>query len=351
MGGFGGRPKLYSRLNAGGERLTFSSNPLISSRNLLRWREMVNTKFEYLIDEALIFPNGEMSMDKKKKSKKGPWEDWDTAFTIWNFNVGKKGTRQAHLLEDLENIKYFKDRRRIYKNATFPGTLVPQLVEKLIIKYSNEGDLILDPFLGSGTTIVEARVQKRKVIGIDINPGAIELCNRKLNLKTVDMPEEITDKSDFKIIEGNAQEELKKLPDRSVDLVLLHPPYGTLFHFTDVEGDLSTMSLEGYLKVMKDIFIESFRLLKDDKYCIAVIGDQRKVGIVPYGSYFTSMGLMAGFNLWDVIISDTRFGGKQIDIYRQMRSKKHHFHLQSHDYVLVFQKRKLGKKLIDLQGL
>ena len=102
---------------------------------------------------------------------------------------------------------------------------------------------------------------------------------------------------------------------------------------------------------MKRIFRQADRVLKDGKFFVIVIGDKRKIGQVPLSSYFEFIGLEQGFNLWDVIIYDTRFGGKQYDPYRQMRSKQHKFHLTDHDFVLVFQKRKMGWKYIPLASI
>jgi DNA modification methylase len=52
---------------------------------------------------------------------------------------------------------------------TYPAKFIPQLASRLIRENSNIGDIVIDPFMGSGTTIVEAIVNKRKGIGVDIN--------------------------------------------------------------------------------------------------------------------------------------------------------------------------------------
>ncbi|MBN2047182.1 MAG: hypothetical protein JW750_05005 [Anaerolineaceae bacterium] len=58
---------------------------------------------------------------------------------------------------------------------SFPAKFPPQLPEKFIQKFSQEGDLVLDPMAGSGTTIVEAALLGRRSIGFDIDPLAILL--------------------------------------------------------------------------------------------------------------------------------------------------------------------------------
>ncbi len=52
---------------------------------------------------------------------------------------------------------------------TYPAKFIPQLAARLISEYSNEGDVVVDPFMGSGTTIVEAIVRNRVGVGTDIN--------------------------------------------------------------------------------------------------------------------------------------------------------------------------------------
>mgnify|MGYP001586794559 CR=1 FL=1 len=59
------------------------------------------------------------------------------------------------------------------------GKLIPQLVSRLIKLYSNEGDLVLANFAGSGTVSLEANILKRDSIGIDSNPLSILLASVK----------------------------------------------------------------------------------------------------------------------------------------------------------------------------
>jgi DNA modification methylase len=54
----------------------------------------------------------------------------------------------------------------------FPAKFFPELPRYLIRKYSNEGDRVLDPMCGSGTTLLEAMLNKRVGIGVDIDPIA-----------------------------------------------------------------------------------------------------------------------------------------------------------------------------------
>ncbi len=55
---------------------------------------------------------------------------------------------------------------------SYPAKFIPQLAARLIKEFTSEGDWVADPFMGSGTTIVEALVNSRRAIGVDINPVA-----------------------------------------------------------------------------------------------------------------------------------------------------------------------------------
>ncbi|MDR1551848.1 MAG: site-specific DNA-methyltransferase [Prevotellaceae bacterium] len=62
---------------------------------------------------------------------------------------------------------------------TYPAKFIPQLAERLIKENSQEGDVVIDPFMGSGTTVVEAIVNNRIGIGTDINEIACLLSKVK----------------------------------------------------------------------------------------------------------------------------------------------------------------------------
>jgi len=64
-------------------------------------------------------------------------------------------------------------KRTIHNLHSYPSKFVPQLPRWAIKKYSSKGDTVLDPFVGSGTTMVEAQLAGRNSFGMDINPLAV----------------------------------------------------------------------------------------------------------------------------------------------------------------------------------
>lgn len=62
----------------------------------------------------------------------------------------------------------------------YPAKFIPQLAQRLIVDHSQEGDWVLDPFMGSGTALVEAKLLRRPSIGVDINPVAYLVSRAKV---------------------------------------------------------------------------------------------------------------------------------------------------------------------------
>ena len=69
----------------------------------------------------------------------------------------------------------------------YSGKFIPQIARSAIQLLSDPGDIILDPYLGSGTTALEAILLDRKCIGIDINPLAILISKVKTTVLPVDL--------------------------------------------------------------------------------------------------------------------------------------------------------------------
>lgn len=61
------------------------------------------------------------------------------------------------------------------------------LWEKLLTSFSKEGDKVLDPFIGSGTTAVVAQKRQRQWVGIDINPEYLEITNQRIKQQVLNI--------------------------------------------------------------------------------------------------------------------------------------------------------------------
>lgn len=102
-------------------------------------------------------------------------------------------------LSDTEYILYFRERGvKIFGNYStkkkyfitgtnseskkfgHPTVKPLNIIQTLIFNSSSEGDIILDPFLGSGTTAVAAMKQKRKYLGFEIEPKYFQIANKRI---------------------------------------------------------------------------------------------------------------------------------------------------------------------------
>jgi DNA modification methylase len=162
-------------------------------------------------------------------------------------------------------------------DAKWRGNWSPYISRNLILRYTKAGDWVLDQFAGGGTTLVEAKLLRRNIIGVDINPIAIELSNRMVDF-------EWESSGNVQIVKGDARN-LDFINDESIDLICTHPPYANAIKYSEnIEEDLLLLNIPQFLEEMKKVASECFRVLKKNKYCALLIGDMRKKGhVVPLG--------------------------------------------------------------------
>lgn len=157
-------------------------------------------------------------------------------------------------------------------DAKYRGNWSPYIPRNVILRYSNEGDIVLDQFVGGGTTMVEAKLTNRNAIGIDINPKAVELSRRKCEFNC-------ESSSKIEIMQGDAR--YLNLEDESIDLICTHPPYADIIQYSEnIKGDLSHLKIKDFLSEMDKVAEESYRVLKKDRFCAVLMGDTRKKGMV-----------------------------------------------------------------------
>jgi len=224
-------------------------------------------------------------------------------------------------------------------NSKYRGNFAPQIARNIIEMYTEKGDFILDPMVGAGTTLIEAKLLARNALGLDINPQAIELTKKSLQFKH-------HPPSKQKVQVGDARD-LSFLKDNSFDLVLTHPPYMNIIKYSEgkIEGDLSNISsLPKFCEEIEKIAKELFRILNSDKYCVILIGDTRKAKhFVPLAFNVMQRFLKVGFVLKEDIIK----------VQHHCSSTKHweskairdKFYLIMHEHLFVFRKPKPNEDL------
>jgi DNA modification methylase len=275
----------------------------------------------------------------------------------------------------------------VHKIGEYPSKIRPIVFAHLVERFSNKGDVILDPFAGSGTVAVEAKLQGRNSISYDINPNAIELTRKKLEkLDAEEMKRAYKElfsdlRKDFQTVLGNEElnhhsklrevqvkKEVKKLqailedlenpnsdylktkhiaevrdsrqldlPDESVDAIITDIPYASMIKYSDLKEDLSTIEdYDEFLNEISKSFSEMARVLKKDKYCVILVADYR-IGasrkILPIHADVINIMQELGLTLFDLYIwRYYRSGG-----FRPF-GKKPFQAMNVHSYILVFHK-------------
>ena len=210
------------------------------------------------------------------------------------------------------------------------GNWSPYIPRNLLLRYSKEGDWVLDQFAGGGTTLVEAKLLHRNCIGLDVNPAALSRCHEKC-----DFPFENAGK--IIIREGDARH-LDFLPDASIDFICTHPPYADIIRYSeDLAGDLSHLRGEAFLAEMEKVAGESYRVLKKDKFCAVLMGDMRQKGcMIPLSFQVMERFLAAGFTLKELIVK-TQHNCRATGFWKT-NSVKYNFLLIAHEHLFVFRK-------------
>lgn len=254
-----------------------------------------------------------MAKRQQKTIKKWEPDDFELEMTsVWSFP--NRGNWATH-------------------DAKWRGNWSPYIPRNILLRYSNEGDLVLDQFAGGGTTLVEAKLLNRNIIGIDVNMDALKRCREKVKFEHQGANGEVT------IRRGDARK-LRGIKDSSIDLICTHPPYANIIHYSDgldIPADLSNFKYEQFLKHMKSVAAESYRVLKSGKYCAILMGDIRQKGhVVPLGFYTMEAFRDVGFRLKEVILKEQH--NCRATGYWKTNSVKYNFLLLAHEYLFILEK-------------
>ncbi|MDR1663735.1 MAG: methyltransferase domain-containing protein [Clostridiales bacterium] len=215
-------------------------------------------------------------------------------------------------------------------DAKYRGNWSPYIPRNLLLRYSVEGDTVLDQFVGGGTTLVEAKLLNRNITGVDVNLDALRRCKEKTDF-------ECTSAGEVRLIHGDARN-LSFIADSSIDFICTHPPYADIIHYSEnVEGDLSLLNIPAFLEQMKPVACECFRVLKKGRFCAILMGDTRKKGcVIPMSFDVMKIFQHAGFTLKELIIKE-QHNCKATGFWKTS-SIKYNFLLLAHEYLFVFRK-------------
>ena len=168
--------------------------------------------------------------------------------------------------------------------ATFPISLSKRVIEL----FTHIGELVLDPFVGSGTTLLAARDVNRNAVGFDLQKKYIDLCEHRFSQATL-----FTDTKQIAV-----HDDARNIPyyfkPETISLIWTSPPYANLLNrerknksrrdrkneqlgrieqYSQDPNDLGTLNIEDYTRAMGDIFELLLSLLKPKAHCVINVPD------------------------------------------------------------------------------
>jgi len=249
------------------------------------------------------------------------WKDYSEIITdsLWIFP--KRESSGAHL-------------------AWYWGNFIPQIPHQLLLRYTKRNEWIIDPFVGSGTTLIECLRLGRNGIGVDINKNVIEkareIIKKEKNIFNVHIEFLHGDSTtiDFK-------ELAKKKNIDEFNFAILHPPYHDIIKFSNNKNDLSNLSLDDYLMKLGKIAENLRDALEDKRFIALVIGDKYYKGEwIPLGFYAMNEIMKRKFKLKSIVVKNfyqTRSKRNSEELWRY-RALLGNYYVFKHEYIFIFKK-------------
>ncbi len=217
-------------------------------------------------------------------------------------------------------------------DPAYAGATPSWLIWQLLQRYTREGDLVVDPMAGSGTTLDVARELGRRALGYDLNPPA----GRK------------------DVFRADA----RRLPleDEKADFVFIDPPYSTHVRYSDDPGDIGNLDAhEGdgeqgpYFAAMRGVIAEIHRVLRPRRYMALYVSDSFKKrrgaaaseGFVPIGFMLFEM-LRERFRAVDIVCV-VRHNAKLKRGNWHRAAEEGNFFLRGFNYLFIMKKAETAR--------
>jgi hypothetical protein len=226
----------------------------------------------------------------------------------------------------------------------YHGNFVPQIATQALLRYTKKDDIVIDLFLGSGTSAVEAIRLGRRLVGVELRSDLVGRVRSKV-------PDELLD-SRIRILCGDSasstvgaevRRALRQMGAEQGQLLVLHPPYHDIIRFSDKAQDLSTApDVDGFLGRFESIARQGYQLLEPGRFAVLVIGDKYASGqLVPLGFYCLERMQEIGFRTKGIVVKNItgneRGKGRASNLWRY-RALAGGYFVFRHEYVIVFRK-------------
>jgi len=275
----------------------------------------------------------EMTSEPQKPPKTPPYSDID--LDHWR--------EYDHVWTDSLWLIEARDRTGGHQ-LDYHGNFIPQIATQTYLRYTKKDDVVLDLFLGSGTSAIEAARLERRLVGVELKLDLVEHVRTKIS------PDLLNDR--IRLLQGDStqagtaarvQKALAEMGTEYAQLLILHPPYHSIIRFSDDPADLSNASsLENFLNLFETVARHGFDLLEPGRFAALVIGDEYSKGeLIPLGFYCLGRMQRAGFRTKGIVIKNIvgneRGKGQDSNLWRY-RALAGGFYIFKHEYVIILQK-------------
>lgn len=267
------------------------------------------------------------------------------------------------------DIRKTSEELKLKHSALYPVALVRKLLQ---CYYWEKNGIVLDPFVGSGSTLVAAVCEKLNGIGFEVVPSIAKLAlerlkkfqlemfstrdnsegNFEFKVEYINKPQTISFPSEklcLVVVEDDVRKILSYLMPSSIDIVITSPPYWNVHTrnrsvdrkksrpYSYLEEDLGNIKdynifLQELIKIFRDIFV----VLKSGSYCIINVMDLRQGNnFVPYHVDIIQNLINVGFKIEDIIIWN------RASEYNNLRPIGYPYKFiinKVHEYILIFKK-------------
>jgi hypothetical protein len=226
----------------------------------------------------------------------------------------------------------------------YHGNFIPQIATQAYLRYTKEDDVVLDLFLGSGTSAIEAARLNRRLVGVELKPDLVEYVQTKIPAELLgDRIRILEGDSTLEQTAARVRETLAAMAAEHAQLLVLHPPYHDIILFSDQPEDLSNApTLDGFLDLFETVARRGFDLLEPGRFAVLVIGDKYTKGeLIPLGFYCLERMQRAGFRTKGIVIKNITGNevgkGRDSNLWRY-RALAGGYYIFRHEYVIIFQK-------------
>jgi hypothetical protein len=216
------------------------------------------------------------------------WRDYDHVWTDSLWIIPARDTSGGHQLD-------------------YHGNFVPQIVTQTYLRYTREDDIVLDLFLGSGTSAIEAERLNRRLIGVELQDDLVAHVRGKISPRLLD--------DRIRLLQGDStraetaksvREALAGMGAEQAQLLMLHPPYHDIIPFSERPDDLSNApDLDAFLDGFEAAARHGFELLEPERFAVLIIGDKYTQGeLIPLSFYCLERMQGIGFRPKAIVVKN-----------------------------------------------